>query len=152
MTIFLYLLYIVAVLFGLYYIQLLFFQMVARFEWFFPLWEALPFEVMIYLFILVLLLMAAIIYFMKDDAILPLILLLHIPWLIFAPLWFVPSVPLLLFYVFLHYQQHPMRHPLILLILGYVVTPWAPSFGYLILAWGWGWFANSILETKKRRI
>lgn len=153
MTLFFILLSLVASLFGFYYIQLLFFLLVDRFGWFFPLSTGLPFETMIYLFIVSLLLMAAITYLMREDeAIIPLLLLLSIPWFVLLPLWFIPSVPLFLFFMFLHRQHHPARYPMGILVMGYVVTPWNPLLGYAVLVWGWGLLANSLWVTKKRRI
>jgi hypothetical protein len=153
MTLFFILLSIVASLFGFYYIQLIFFSLVSRFDWFFPLSTGLPFETMIYLFIVSLLLMAAITYLMRDDeAIITLLLLLSIPWFILLPLWFIPSVPLFLFLMFLHQQQHPARYPMGILVVGYVITPWSPLLGYAVLVGGWGYLANSLWVTKKRRI
>jgi hypothetical protein len=90
----------VAFLLGLYYLQLLFFEMVDRWNLFVPYFDALPFEILIYLLVLMLFLMAAIIYLSDEDhPVYALLFLLQVPWLLFFPLLFVPSVPLLLFYI-----------------------------------------------------
>ena len=143
----------VAFLLGLYYLQLLFFEMVDRWNLFVPYFDALPFEILIYLLVLMLFLMAAIIYLSDEDhPVYALLFLLQVPWLLFFPLLFVPSVPLLLFYINARTRHQIIQTKILPLIAGYVFTTVAPLLSIIILFLGWGALSTSIFTTKKRSV
>jgi hypothetical protein len=141
----------IAFLFGLYYLQLLFFRLATQYRWSTPFFEALPVEAMIYFFIVLLLVIAGLTYLADEEQpLFPILFLLQIPWVIFFPLAFIPSIPLALLYVFLHRRQHPIRKDLPLLIGAYLIAFIAPSLSYLLLFIGWGAFSQKVFLTKKR--
>ena len=143
----------VAFLFGLYYLQLMFFEYVARWNLFVPYIEALPFELLIYLFVLMLFLMAAIIYLSDENRpVFALLFLLQVPWLLFFPLFFVPAIPLLLFYLNARTHNHPIHRVLLPVIGGYLLTTVAPMLSSLVLFIGWGFVSTSLFSTKKRSV
>jgi hypothetical protein len=143
----------VAFVFGLYYFQSLLFGLVTRWNLYMPFFEALPFEVMIYLFVVTLLLMTAIIYLSHEERpIYALALLLHVPWLLLFPLVFIPSVPLFLFYLNARSHNHPAQSSLLPLVVGYLILSIAPLFGSLVLFLAWGYVSSSHFLTKKRSV
>lgn len=143
----------IAFLFGLYYLQLIFFEYATQWNLFIPFFEELPFETLIYLFILMLFLLAAIIY-LSDEAhpLYALLFLLQVPWLLFYPLFFVPSIPLLLFYLNARKHNQLIQTKLLPIIAGYLLTTVAPLLSSFILFIGWGAVSTSLFATKKRSI
>jgi len=141
----------VAFVFGLYYLQVLFFEAVTQWNWFVPFFDALPFEVMIYLMVVSLFLMSAIVYLSDEDhPVYALLFLLQAPWLLFFPLQFVPSIPFLLYYLNVKKHHQPVQHPLLYLAVGYLIHSIAPVFGSLVLFLLWGTVSTAIFSTKKR--
>jgi hypothetical protein len=141
----------IAFVFGLYYLQILFFEAVTRWNWFVPFFEALPFEVLIYLMVLTLFMMAAIIYLSDEDRpIYALLFLLQVPWLLFFPLNFIPSIPFLLYYLNARSHHQPVQQQWLVLVAGYLILPVAPVLGSFVLFLGWGIVATDLFSTKKR--
>jgi hypothetical protein len=141
----------IALLFGLYYLQLIFFEYAARWNLFVPFFDALPFEILIYLLVTLLFLLSAIIYLSDEDhPVYALLFLLQAPWLLFFPLQFVPSIPFLLYYLNAKKHHQPVQHPLLYLAVGYLIHSIAPVFGSLVLFLLWGRVSTAIFSTKKR--
>lgn len=143
----------IALLFGLYYLQLIFFEYAARWNLFVPFFDALPFEILIYLLVILLFLLSAIIYLSDEDhPLYALLFLLQVPWLLFFPLYFVPSIPILLFYLNSRKFKQPVQRTLLPVIAGYLLTTVAPLLSSIVLFFAWGTVSTSIFTTKKRSV
>lgn len=138
--------------FGLYYLYVLVQSLAQQWGLFLPLPE-LPLDVLVYLYYGLFVVMAGITFLRNDRYyIFSSLFLLMTIWILLLPQFFVPTIPILLMFIFFQLREHPVRRTLALLIIAYVVLGFSQNLGYLLLMLTWGWVAQKLNQTQKRGI
>jgi hypothetical protein len=138
--------------FGLYYLYVLIQSLATQWALFLPLPE-IPLDVLVYLYYALFVVMAGITFLQNDKYyIFASLFLLMTVWILLLPQFFVPTVAILVIFIFFQLREHPIKNKLAFLIISYVVLGFSPLLGYLLLMYAWGWVGETILRTQKRGI
>jgi len=142
----------ISYLFGLYYLYMLILSLATQWGLFFPLQE-LPLQVLVYLYYGLFVVMAGITLLKNDRYYLfSISFLLMIIWILFFPVFFVPSVPALVMFIFFQIREHPVRNYMAFLVIAYITLGFTPVWGYVLLMLAWGVVAQTMIRTQKRGI
>lgn len=138
--------------FGLYYLYVLIQSLASQWGLFLPLPE-IPLDVLVLLYYALFVVMAGITFLRNDKYyIFASLFLLMTVWILLFPQFFVPTVPILLIFIFFQLREHPVKNYLAFLIISYVALGFIPIFGYLLLMFAWGFVGQTFLQTQKRGI
>lgn len=138
--------------FGLYYLYVLLQSLVTQWGLFLPLPE-IPLDVLVLLYYALFVVMAGITFLRNDKYyIFASLFLLMTVWILLLPQFFVPTIPILVIFIFFQIRDHPVKNYLAFLIISYVALGFSPFLGYLLLLFAWGMVGQKLIQTQKRGI